>query len=40
MTQPSFDITALFNGLQPVIATLSPDDINTFAENAGNTFDR
>ncbi|ORW90613.1 MlaD family protein [Mycolicibacter terrae] len=34
MTQPSFDITALFNGLQPVIATLSPEEINTFASNA------
>jgi phospholipid/cholesterol/gamma-HCH transport system substrate-binding protein len=34
MTQPSFDVTALFNGLQPVIATLSPDDINSFWENA------
>lgn len=34
MTQPSFDITALFNGLQPVIATLSPDEVNTFASNA------
>jgi phospholipid/cholesterol/gamma-HCH transport system substrate-binding protein len=34
MTQPSFDITVLFNGLQPVLATLSPDDINTFSENA------
>lgn len=34
MTQPSFDITTLFNGLEPVIATLSPDDINTFTENA------
>ncbi|BCO60198.1 MULTISPECIES: MlaD family protein [Mycobacterium avium complex (MAC)] len=34
MTQPSFDITTLFNGLQPVIATLSPEDIDTFAENA------
>ncbi|MBP2454789.1 MlaD family protein [Mycolicibacterium lutetiense] len=34
MTQPSFDITALFNGLQPVIATLSPDEINTFTSNA------
>lgn len=29
MTQPSFDVTALFNGLQPVLATLSPDEINT-----------
>lgn len=36
MTQPSFDITALFNGLQPVFTTLSPEDINTFAENAVN----
>lgn len=34
MTQPSFDITVLFNGLQPVLATLSPDDINTFTSNA------
>jgi phospholipid/cholesterol/gamma-HCH transport system substrate-binding protein len=34
MTQPSFDITALFNGLQPVIATLSPEEVNTFAANA------
>ncbi len=34
MTQPSYDITALFNGLQPVIATLSPDEINTFTTNA------
>lgn len=34
MTQPSFDITTLFNGLQPVLATLSPDDIDTFTENA------
>lgn len=34
MTQPSFDITALFNGLQPVIATLSPEEINTFTANA------
>ena len=33
MTQPSFDITALFNGLQPVLATLSPDEINTFTAN-------
>jgi phospholipid/cholesterol/gamma-HCH transport system substrate-binding protein len=36
MTQPSFDITALFNGLQPVIATLSPEDLNTFTENVAN----
>lgn len=34
MTQPSFDITALFNGLQPVIATLSPEEVNTFTSNA------
>lgn len=34
MTHPSFDVTALFNGLQPVFATLNPDEINTFAANA------
>jgi phospholipid/cholesterol/gamma-HCH transport system substrate-binding protein len=34
MTQPSFDITVLFNGLQPVIATLSPEELNTFTANA------
>lgn len=34
MTQPSLDITTLFNGLQPVLATLSPDEINTFTANA------
>jgi phospholipid/cholesterol/gamma-HCH transport system substrate-binding protein len=34
MTKPSFDVTQLFNGLQPVIATLSPDDLNTFTANA------
>lgn len=33
MTQPSFDITKLFNGLQPVLATLSPDDLNRFTAN-------
>lgn len=33
MTQPSFDITKLFNGLQPVLSTLSPDDLNTFTAN-------
>lgn len=32
MTEPSFDITRLFNGLQPVLATLSPEDLNTFTE--------
>lgn len=36
MTQPSFDITALFNGLQPVLATLSPDEIDTFTANAAS----
>jgi len=34
MTQPSFDVTALLNGLQPVLATLSPEEINTFTNNA------
>jgi phospholipid/cholesterol/gamma-HCH transport system substrate-binding protein len=34
MTQPSFDITELFNGLQPVLAALSPDEINRFTDNA------
>jgi phospholipid/cholesterol/gamma-HCH transport system substrate-binding protein len=33
-TQPSFDITTLFNGLQPVLASLSPDEINHFTDNA------
>jgi len=33
MTHPSFDITVLFNGLQPVLATLDPAQINTFTEN-------
>lgn len=36
MTQPSFDITALFNGLQPVLATLSPKEIDTFTANAAS----
>lgn len=36
MTQPSFDITTLFNGLEPVLATLGPDDINTFTENVAS----
>lgn len=36
MTQPSFDITTLFNGLQPVLATLSPEEIDTFTDNAAN----
>lgn len=34
MTRPSFDITKLFNGLQPVLSTLSPDDLNTLTANA------
>ncbi len=36
MTRPSFDITTLFNGLQPVLATLSPNDIDTFTANAAS----
>ncbi len=36
MTQPSFDITRLFNGLQPVLATLSPDELNSFTANVEN----
>ncbi|OBB27165.1 mammalian cell entry protein [Mycolicibacterium peregrinum] len=36
MTQPSFDITTLFNGLQPVLATLSPQEIDIFTQNAAN----
>ncbi|WP_293002291.1 MlaD family protein [Mycobacterium sp.] len=36
MTQPSFDVTALFNGLQPVLAILSPEEINTFTANAAS----
>ncbi len=32
-TVPAFDITALFKGLQPVLATLSPGDINQFANS-------
>lgn len=36
MTQPSFDITRLFNGLQPVLATLSPEDLNEFTANVDN----
>lgn len=30
-TVPSFDITTLFNGLQPVLAELTPADLNQFA---------
>lgn len=36
MTQPSFDITALFNGLQPVLATLKPEEVNTLTANAAS----
>ncbi|RUP30773.1 MULTISPECIES: MlaD family protein [Mycobacteriaceae] len=36
MTLPSFDITRLFNGLQPVLATLSPEELNTFTSNVEN----
>ncbi|ASL17545.1 MlaD family protein [Mycobacterium intracellulare] len=36
MTQPSFDVTALFNGLQPVLATLSPEEINNFTAKAAS----
>lgn len=36
MTQPSFDVTALFNGLQPVLATLSPEEINAFTAKAAS----
>ncbi|MEV0251332.1 MlaD family protein [Nocardia sp. NPDC050712] len=33
MTIPSFDVTSLFNGLKPVLATLSPEAVNKFTEN-------
>jgi phospholipid/cholesterol/gamma-HCH transport system substrate-binding protein len=33
MTVSSFDVTVLFNGLQPVLATLNPVEINMFADN-------
>ncbi|TDP31449.1 MCE family protein [Nocardia ignorata] len=32
-TIPSFDITALFNGLEPVLSELSPAAVNKFATN-------
>ncbi|MBH0780656.1 MlaD family protein [Nocardia bovistercoris] len=32
-TIPAFDITTLFNGLQPVLAQLSPGEVNQFATN-------
>ncbi|NMN96691.1 MlaD family protein [Antrihabitans stalactiti] len=34
VTKPSFDITQLFNGLQPVLTTMSTDEINKFTQNA------
>ncbi|MGV9412884.1 MlaD family protein [Nocardia sp. NPDC003693] len=30
-TVPSFDVTSLFNGLKPVLATISPESINQFS---------
>nr|WP_156750213.1 MlaD family protein [Mycobacterium sp. E2479] len=36
MTSPSFDVTRLFNGLQPVLATLSPEEVNRFTQNAAS----
>ncbi|MEU8900961.1 MlaD family protein [Nocardia sp. NPDC048505] len=33
MTLPSFDVTSLFNGLKPVLATMSPESVNRFTEN-------
>ncbi|GGL10183.1 MlaD family protein [Nocardia jinanensis] len=33
-TRPSYDITELFNGLQPVLATMGAEEINQFTENA------
>lgn len=32
-TVPAFDITTLFNGLQPVLAQLSPEELNHFTES-------
>ncbi|MBH0775513.1 MlaD family protein [Nocardia bovistercoris] len=32
-TVASFDVTALFNGLKPVLATLRPEALNSFAES-------
>ncbi len=36
LTHPSFDVTRLFNGLQPVLATLNADELNAFAANVAN----
>ncbi|WP_405136613.1 MlaD family protein [Nocardia sp. NBC_01388] len=33
-TVPSFDITALFNGMEPVLADFSPDALNRFMSSA------
>lgn len=33
-TNPSYDITELFNGLQPVLSTMNTGEINAFTENA------
>ncbi|MFD0364161.1 MlaD family protein [Nocardia sp. GCM10030253] len=33
MTVPSFDVTSLFNGLKPVLATMSPEAVNQFTES-------
>ncbi|GAC68505.1 MlaD family protein [Gordonia soli] len=33
-TTPSFDITELFNGLQPVLSTMNTEQVNEFSENA------
>ncbi|MBD0863514.1 MCE family protein [Gordonia sp. zg691] len=33
-TVPSFDITRLFNGLQPALETLGPEEVNEFTGNA------
>lgn len=33
-TTPSFDITELFNGLQPTLQALQPSEINEFTQNA------
>ncbi|RJO79381.1 MCE family protein [Nocardia panacis] len=33
MTVPSFDVTSLFNGLRPVLATLSPETVNQFTQS-------
>ncbi|WP_433756933.1 MlaD family protein [Nocardia sp. CA-135398] len=33
MTLPSFDVTSLFNGLKPVLATMSAEAVNQFTES-------